>query len=271
MADKKDKSGKSLFGGIGDKIGGLFGGRTWILFVLIGFVVLVLVLVLVVALSGKGGSRRRTATVTPGMLTAGIVTGDDRYAYYDETGKLVGVEPDLAAALAEAEGLTLKVVEAATPQEVLSLLDTGAIDVAYGRLSSDMVRGGYSISTEYSRCGLFLVTRLHDYTDSLDLMTGYSVGVMSTVAQTAESINNYTFITPKEYADAVKLGQDVRDKAINMGICNERDALFLVKSFPNALQTQQISGGPAEHYVAVFPSRQDAHTAVMNAVISNME
>ena len=74
MADKKDKSGKSLFGGIGDKIGGLFGGRTWILFVLIGFVVLVLVLVLVVALSGKGGSRRSNRYCSNDSCSAGMQT-----------------------------------------------------------------------------------------------------------------------------------------------------------------------------------------------------
>ena len=102
-------------------------------------------------------------------------------------------------------------------------------------------------------------------------MTGYSVGIMGTAAVTAESIDNYTFITPKEYADAVKLGQDIRDKAVNLGICNERDALFLVKSFPNALQTQQIAGGPAERYVAVFPQRAENQAAVMSAVIGNME
>jgi hypothetical protein len=197
--------------------------------------------------------------------------GGDRFAGFDENGKLSGIEPDLAAALAEAEGLELKLIEVGNTAEALNYLDTGVIDVEFGRFSSDLNLTGYTASAEYGRCGLYLVSRLHDYTDSLALMTGYSIGVMNTVTSTAERVDNYQFITPKDYADPAKMGQDVKDRVINLGICNERDALMVVRNFPTALQTQEIAGGPAERYVAVFPAKQGAHATVLNAVINNSQ
>ena len=266
------KSVGDIFGGIKDTIGGLFAGRRWLLYVLIGVVALIVILMIVFAVAGRrrGGAAQATH-VNPGMLTAGIVVGSDRFAGYDENGKLSGIEPDLAAALAEAEGLDLKLIEIGSTAEALNYLDTGVIDVAFGRFSSDLNLTGYTTSSEYGRCGLFLVSRLHDYTDSLALMTGYSIGVMNTVTATAGRIDNYQFITPKDYADPAKMGQDVKDRAINLGICNERDALMIVKNFPTALQTQEIAGGPAERYVAVFPAKQGAHATVLNAVINSAQ
>ncbi|MCR5674365.1 MAG: transporter substrate-binding domain-containing protein [Lachnospiraceae bacterium] len=273
MADEKKSEGKGGFlGGLLEKIpiGGLIAGRPWIIFVAIGVVVLLLIIAIIAAVSGKK-SGGQTTLVTPGMLTAAIVTGNDRFAHPGETGGLAGTEPELAAALAEAEGLSLKIVEASTVTEALSLLDTGAVDLAFGRISDTRNLKGYALSADYGRCGLFLVTAMHDYTDSLAMMTGYSVAVMDTVQTTAQSIRGYEFIAPKIYTDAVTLGTDVRDRAVNMGIVTERDAIALVKSFPEALQTQQVAGGPMENYVAVFPGRQAAHALVLNGVIASME
>ncbi|MCR5177849.1 MAG: transporter substrate-binding domain-containing protein [Lachnospiraceae bacterium] len=267
MADdkKEKKSIKDMLSGL--SIGNLFGGRPWIIFAIMG-VILVVIVILVVMVVSRGNRNKSISVVNPGMLTAAIVVGDDRYAAHDETGALVGVEPDLAASLAEAEGLTIKLIEASTVNEALSYVDTGAADVAFGRISADRNLNGYAVSSEYSRCGLFMVTALHDYTDSLDLMTGYSVGVMDTVQLTSQGIRGYEYISPRPYTDAVKMGEDIRDRAVNMGICNEREAISLVRAFPNALQTQEITGGTMERYVAVFPGRQAGQAAIMNAVIA---
>ncbi len=267
--DKKEK--KSLKDLIPlDKLTGMFGGRPWIIFAVMGLII-VLIVILLISVLTKGKSSGKVTVVTPGILTAAIVVGGDRYAAHDETGALIGTEPELAAGLAEAEGLTLKVVEAATVNEALSLIDTGAADVALGRISSDRNLTGYATSAEYSRCGLFLVTALHDHTDSLDLMTGYSVGVMDTVQITAQGVRGYEYISPRPYTDAVTMGEDIRDRAVNMGICNERDALALIKAYPNALQAQSIAGGSLERYVAVFSGRQGTQAAIMNGVISSLE
>ena len=244
----------------------IFGGRPWILFILIGFVLIFLVVGIVAMTTGN--RQTGAATVAPGTLTAAIVVGDDRFAYHDEEGNLVGIEPTLAGRLADAEGLTLSISEVSTGDEALTLLNLGAADVAFGRISSDATTG-FATSTSYGRSGLFLVTPLHDYTASLNLMTGYSVGVMLNVKGTATSIPNYDFVTPKDYESAVTLGEDIRDRVINMGIMSERDAVNIVKNFPNDLQMQQISDGPLEYYVAAFPADKAVHATILDGVMAS--
>ncbi len=239
-----------------------------LIFIAVGVVVVVLLLVAILgALSGR--SQKSAATISPGMLTAVIVKGDDRFARRGDSGELIGIEPSLAQGLAEAEGLSLKIVEAESQSEALSLLDTKAADVALGRISTDMGLSGYNTSTDYGNSSLFLLTAIHDYTDSLNLMTGYSVGVLSNVKTISQSVPNIDFVSPKDYDNPVGLGEDIRDRVISMGIVSERDAIGLVKSFPNALQTQEITGSPKEYYVAVFPASGSVHAQIMNGVIGN--
>lgn len=250
----------------GITLNNLFSGKRMIIIPVAVFVIIILVVIIAGLFSG---GKKAGSTVSPGVLTAAVVKGDDRFAYPGESGELVGIEPSLAAALAETEGLSLKIIEAETTDEALSFLDTKAADVAFGRITTDMGLNGYITSSDYGRSGLFLVTSIHDYTDSLAFMTGYSVGVLNNVKAASMSIPGYDYITPKDYDNAVALGEDIRDRIVNMGIVGERDAISLVKSFPTALQTQEISDSPMEHYVAVFPAGQGVHATVMNAVISS--
>ena len=267
----KEKGEKKGLGALleNSPIGGLIAGKPWLIFVAIGVIVVVIVLIIVATASRGSGNSGSTTTVNPGFLTAAIVYGDDRFADHDDGGRLIGTEPTLAAGLAEAEGLERKILEAATGAEALALLDTSSADIALGRFTSDQNLTGYVVSDEYARGGLFLVTALHDYTDSLGLMTGYSVGVLDSVQKTAESISGYEFISARSYTDAVTMGEDVRDRAVNMGICAERDAISLVKAFPNALQTQEIANGPKERYLAVFPKRSAGHATIFNVVLNS--
>ncbi len=239
-----------------------------LIFIGVGVVILILLIVAGVAAFTRG-SQKSATTVSPGMLTAVIVKGDDRFARRGEGGELVGIEPSLAQNLAEAEGLSLKIIEADSQVDALALLDTKAADVALGRISTDMGLTGYNLSTDYGNSALFLVTALHDYTDSLNLMTGYSVGILSNVKTISQSVPNIDFVSPKDYDNPVGLGEDIRDRVISMGIVSERDAVGLVKSFPSALQTQEITASPKEYYVAVFPANGAVHASIMNGVIAN--
>ena len=81
-------------------------------------------------------------------------------------------------------------------------------------------------------------------------------------------IRGYDFISPRDYTDPLIMGGDIRDRAVNMGICSERDALNLVQTYPGELQTQEVAEGPAERYVAVFPLRSGAYAAIFDAVMS---
>ena len=267
--EKKETSGKKSLKDLfaGSPIDSLINGRPWIVFAVIGVIVVLLVVLVIAGMAGRNKSSGSLTTVSHGVFTAAIVYGDDRYAEHDEGGHLVGVEPDLARSLAETEGLELQLREAATITEALTLIDNGTVDAAFGRISDSMNLTGYTLSQQYDHCGLFMVTALHDYTDSLDLMTGYSVGVLDDIKKTAEGISGYEFISPRDYADAVTMGQDIRDRAVNMGICSERDAIELVRAFPNALQAQEIANGPMENYVAVFPKRSAGHATILNALL----
>ena len=238
--------------------------------ILIAVVVLIVILlgVMIASIISKN-TKKTEITVTKGVLTCAIGLSDDRYAYHDENGNLAGIEPELATRLAQAEGLQLKIVETENAKEALSLLDTKACDVAFARISSDQNLNGYAVSSDYGRCGLFLVTAIHDYTNSLNLMTGYSVGIMDNIKVTAQTLDNYDYISPKDYSSTVTLGEDIRDRVINMGILSERDATMLVKNYPNALQMQEIVDGPMEYYVAVFPQNESVHAQVLNGVINS--
>lgn len=269
--EKEEKKG-GRFGRLleNSPISGIFGGRPWILLILAGFIAVLLFLMLLVGIFGQQPADD-TSTVTPGVLTAAIVAGEDRFAYHDAGGALAGIEPSMAQSLADMEGLSLKVLETETIEEALSLVDTNAADVAFGRISSERNLTGYQVSDDYGRCGLFLLTSLHDYTDSLELMTGYSIGVMDSVQATAQGIDNFGFISPRAYQDAMTMGEEIRSRTVNMGICTERDAVALVKAFPEDLQTQEISGGPDERYVAVFSGREAAQMLLFNAMLTSGE
>lgn len=253
-----------------DNIKGIFGGRPWILAIILVFIV-ILLLVCFLALVTAGKSNKKNQTVNPGQLTAAIVKGEDRFCYHDDEGNLTGVEPILAQRLAQAEGLVLNVIEADSADEAVSLLDAGAVDVAFGCISDEQNLTGKIVSASYANSGLFLVTALHDHTDSLTLMSGYSVGVLPNVKVTAQSITGYEFVSPKDYEDAAKLGEDIRDRVINMGIVCMRDAVKLVKSYPDALQAQEIANSPREYYVAVFPASGQARAVLFSGVINTPE
>lgn len=258
---------KEFLGNLKQKISDAFGGRIYIP-IAIGVAALILIVVAVAGLTSRGNSKS-AETVSPGMLTVAIVSAEDRYAYHDKNGNLLGIEPSYATALAEAENLTVKIIEVKDAQEAISLIDTKACDVAFGRISSANQLSGYSISNNYGNSGLFMITALHDYTDSLNLMTGYSVGIMNNVKSLSTAINNIDYVSVKDYESALTLGEDIAGRVISLGVASERDAIELIKNFPNALQTQEIAGGPTEYYVAVFPIGGSVHASILNGIINS--
>jgi len=265
--EKNPLEGKNPLDGVIEKINEVFGGKMYIP-IAIGVVIIILLIVIILgAISGRNSNDGEN--VSPGMLTAAIVSAEDRFAYHDESGQLVGIEPGLAQSLAEAEGLTLKIIEVADITEAVSLVDTKAADVAFGRITSQVGDAGYNVSVDYGHSGLFMVTALHDYTDSLKLMTGYSVGVMGNVKDVASSLSGYEYVSLKDYDNAITLGEDISSRTISLGIVNERDAIKLAKSFPNALQVQEISDNAAEYYVAVFPNGKSVSVTILNGIINS--
>lgn len=262
---------KGLLDGLNNSpIGGLFGGRPWILLIAVAFVVLILLLVIVASLAGRKGaaSAGNAQLVADGNLTVALVVGDDRFSSRTGNGGYTGIEPVLAQNLADTEGITLRVVEADSIEAALSLLDAGEADMALGRIGTDRDLSRYTISESYGNSGLFFVTTLHDYTDALDLMAGYSVGIMDNISDVAKNLSGYLYISPHDYNSIVTLGEDIKARKVSFGLCNEKDALSLIKSYPNDLQAQSAADGPKELYVAVFRGRSNVHATLFNAVLS---
>ena len=261
---------KGLLDGLNNSpIGGLFGGRPWILLIAVAFVVLILLLVIVTSLTGKKGAGAGNAQlVADGNLTVALVVGDDRFCARTGNGGYSGTEPVLAQSLADTEGITLRVIEADSVEAALALLDSGEADMAMGRIGTDRDLSRYTISESYGNSGLFFVTTLHDYTDALDLMAGYSVGIMDNISDVAKELSGYLYVSPHDYSSVVTLGEDIKARKVSFGLCNERDALTLIKSYPNDLQAQSAADGPKEQYVAVFRGRGNVHATLFNAVLS---
>ena len=270
-SDTGENKVKGLLNGLNNSpIGGLFGGRPWILLIVVALVIVILLIVIIASLAGrKSQSSGRLSTVEEGTLTVGIVVGADRYAAYENNGSLSGIEPELVTELAEAEGLGLKMIEADTVDNLLKMLDNGEVDMAIGRISTSRAVSNHTISDVYGQSGIFFVTTLHDYTDSLDLMSGYSAGIMNDVAELSKELSGYLYISPHDYTSIITLGEDIVSGKISFGLCNERDAITLVKSYPNDIQLQQAANGPKEQYVAVFRGRNNPQALIFNAVISD--
>ncbi len=269
--DAGENKEKGLLSGLNNSpIGGLFGGRPWILLIAVAFVIVILLIVIIASIAGRnGGSQGGISTVEEGILTVGIVVGGDRYAAYEDNGSLSGIEPELVTSLAEAEDLGLKLIEVDTVDNLIKMLDNGELDMAVGRISTARSISNHTISDAYGQSGIFFVTTLHDYTDSLDLMSGYSAGIMSDMAELSKELSGYLYISPHDYTSIITLGEDIVSGKISFGLCNERDAITLVKGYPNDIQLQQAANGPKEQYVAVFRGRNNPQTLIFNAIISD--
>lgn len=268
--DKKEK--KPIFNPIewlnNSPVGGWFGGRPWILLIIAVPILAILIFLIVKGINTAARPRKAT-TLTDGVLKVGIVVGEDRFAYHGNNGLILGIEPTLATRLADTEGLAISLIEIGNQAEGLNMINTGQIDMAMGRyVSGSESLSGFAVSGEYGQSGLYMVSALHDYSTSLELLTGYSVGVMDNVQSTAQTLSNYNFVSARSYNSLPGLGDDIRDLKVSLGIVNERDAITLVNSYPKELQAQAITNSTMEHYVAVFASRQTAQAGLMNAEIS---
>ena len=123
--------------------------------------------------------------------------------------------------------------------------------------------GSLPVSDSYGQSGLYFLTGRYDYTDSLALMGGKSVGIYSMVGTTANAIPFIDGVANKEYNDLGLLAQDVLQGNIDLAVVDERSAVSLIS---DGLQAQEILNGPVERYVAVFSGRSGHISAVDQAI-----
>ncbi len=233
--------------------------------VIIGGVVLVFVIILLIVLGGasRGGTAAPVNSGVEGLIRVGFIPGNDQYAAKDGD-KLVGIEPQIAEIAAEMEGVTLETSLFATREQGITALQGGSIDILMGRISDTASEvKGYTLSNPYGWSGLYFLAPRNDFTDNLAQMGGKQLGILDSVASTAQTIPYIEGVLTQPYSDLSLLAQDVTQGTITLGVVGERDALAMVSE---NLQAQEILNGPLENYVAVAPGGT-VHLAAVNAAI----
>ncbi len=232
--------------------------------VIVGGVGLLFVIVILIVVAGS--SRRSTTTVNsgvPGLLRVGIIPGSDQYAAKSGD-EVTGIEPRIAQIAAELEGVTLETTLFATTDLGVQALQSDSIDILMGRISqTDPAVKGMGTSDPYGWSGLYFLAPRNDFTDNLSQMGGKQIGILSSVATTAQLIPYIEGIVSTPYTDLSQLAKDVMQGIISVGVVGERDALMMVSE---DLQVQEILNGPHEDYVAVAPGSTN-HLAAINAAI----
>ena len=128
----------------------------------------VLAAALLAGCSGGGETENVENAAADGVLTVGILAGEDIFSYTDEAGQLRGVEPQLMERLGESLGVSVEFDEAGSLDELLNWLDLGQADIALGRIAQrDEYNQKYQVSRNYAKKGIYLLTRKNDYTDTL--------------------------------------------------------------------------------------------------------
>ena len=234
--------------------------------VIAGGVGLLFVIVILIAVAGSSRGGSRTTTVNsgvPGVLRVGIVPGSDQYAAKNGD-EVTGIEPRIAQIAAELEGVTLETSLFATTDLGISALQSDSIDILMGRISdTDPAIKNLGVSESYGWSGLYFLAPRNDFTDNLSQMGGKQLGILASVASTAQMIPYIEGVITAPYTDLSQLARDIMQGTVSIGVVGERDALMMVSE---DLQAQEILNGPQENYVAVAPGSTN-HLAAINAAI----
>jgi len=215
-----------------------------------------------------------------GVLQVGIINGEDAYAAAadgdagddmdDGSGKrFAGIEPEIMGRLGEKLGVSIEYVEAADRKELMQMLDSGAVEVAAGRLTErDEYSGSYLASRDYGKKGFYLLTKRYNYADTLAVFQDAAVGVSDEIAAASLlSIPCMENTTQVSYGNMAAVPGDIEEGLIRAAVCTEREALALLKS-GSSLQAQEIVGSPKEAYVFLLPIGQEKLCLDLNEVIN---
>lgn len=240
------------------------------------FAAIIIILVLLFALiaksisGGNGGKSQQESMVTAGMLTVGIINGEDAYAS-GKDGTFTGIEPEIARRLGEGLGLDVTYIEASGREELLGLLEQGSIDMAMGRLPEWKGEEGlYRNSSSYGRGGVYLVTDRYWYIDSLAAVEdGSVISISGSVSDDlVTEINGIERMELQRGKLPSDMSADIIGELSTAAICTEREALAMVKQEPELLQATELQGGPRERYTAYVLSSRPGLAANLNGVIS---
>lgn len=209
-----------------------------------------------------------TSAVADGMLTVGILDGNDAYASSMEHG-FAGIEPDILNGLAQTLEVDVEYRKAENVHELLSLLADGSVDVAAGRLTvMEAYQDVFLQSRNYGRSGVYLITKKNRYVDNL---AGYSDGTLGISWQIpgyeALDIPYIADLERETYSDVSRLPKDLADDVILAGICTEREAVALLKNGAE-IQAMEMRNGPRLESVFYLAPGQEELTGQLNHAIN---
>lgn len=217
--------------------------------------------------SGKKTAEEVVSAVADGTLTVGIIDGNDRYARITEEG-FGGVEPEILGALEESLGVSVVYQEAADTQELMSLLDHGAIDLAAGRLTgAEAYANGRQKTRNYAKDGLYLVTETGSYVDTLAGYAGANIGVSAEIP--SPLLLEVPFIDQAEqvpYSDLSAIAADIKEGAIKAALLTEREALKLLAQ--GDVRTVELRNSPRLETVFYLSAGQAELAGSVNQAIN---
>ncbi len=188
----------------------------------------------------------------------------------DGSGKrFAGIEPEIIGRLGEKLGVSIEYVAAADRSELIQMLDSGAVEIAAGRLTvRDEYPGSYLASRDYGKRGFYLLTKRYNYADTLAVFQDAAVGVSDEIAASSLlSIPCMANTTQVSYGNMAAVPGDIEEGLIRAAVCTEREALALLKS-GSSLQAQEIVSSPKEAYVFLLPTGQEKLCSDLNEVIN---
>lgn len=218
---------------------------------------------------GKGSgeaSQAEAPLVKEGTLTVAFIDGNDGFASYVD-GELAGTEIYLAKRFAEDLELAVEYKEAASKEELLTMLDSGQADLALGRFP-EVFEGSdaYLLSRNYGKRGYYLVSPAGNYADTLAGLDGKTVALSDEIpAETAISIPLINQVNQISFSDLSAAAEEVKRGTIAALLCTERQAYTLLDD--EGLQVKELYDSPRELYCAVFPAGAAERAARFNTVV----
>lgn len=228
----------------------------------------VLAAALLAGCSGGGETENVENAAADGVLTVGILAGENIFSYTDEAGQLRGVEPQLMERLGESLGVSVEFDEAGSLDELLNWLDLGQADIALGRIAQrDEYNQKYQVSRNYAKKGIYLLTRKNDYTDTLAGLAETTVAVAPSIsAELRVDIPYLDQVVMQEYGSVADAAKALEEETVSAVILTEREAMEEIAQ--GSFQAQEMLNGPKESYVALMGSGQQELAASLNQVIS---
>lgn len=179
----------------------------------------------------KADSQNVVNAAADGVLTVGIVNGNDTYAYSSD-GTFSGAEPAIMDRLGQTLEAVVEYKEAEGPDELMSMLDAGEIDIAAGRLTLlEAYTQSYLPSRNYAKRGLYLITSKNRYVDTL---AGFHEGTIGLSWQIpAYAAGDIPYLEDQQqtvYEDISEAADDIENGVIQAALCTEREAVQLLEA-----------------------------------------